>query len=292
MGQRFSGDAIFTQVRGMYASDFTNTEIWNLIRGAERKAPQPSGYGNRRYHNSLAPRPRPVSVAKESAVAAVERFLKGFRCDETDLWHASSWRPLEDWRMDSLMGFSGLFFDHENVNIVADHVEGRPVGTGQTMPRDEWMRYIRARGIPQCPAGAWFRFNPVTEKGSGKGGAVCDSDVTAYRFLLIESDKLPMELQLSFLGKLRFPIAALISSGGKSIHCLIRMDCAKADEYREQSAGILNMLRPYGFDPATGNPSRMARLPGITRRIGANDNGEQRLLFFSPDATHGERIFP
>jgi hypothetical protein len=290
VAQGFCGDAIFAQVRGMYGIDFKDPEIWSLIRGAERKNPQPNGHGNR-YHNSPAPRPaKPVTA--ESAAASVDRFLKSFRCDEADVWHASPWRPLEDWRMDALMVFAGLFYGDEHVNIVAEHVEGQPVGAGMTMPRDEWMRHFREYGAPQCPAGAWFRFNPVAEKGSGKGGAVCDSDVTAYRFLLIESDKLPMELQLSFLGKLRLPIAALISSGGKSIHCLIKMDCADADEYREQAARILKMLRPYGFDIANKNPSRMARLPGATRQIGANEGGEQRLLFFSPDAAHGDRIFP
>jgi len=290
VAQGFCVDAVFAQVRGMYGPDFKDAEIWNLIKGAEKKNPQPSGYGNR-YHNSPAPRPaQPVTA--ESATASVERFLKSFRCDEADLWHASPWRPLEDWRMDSLMVFAGLFYGHEYVNVVAEHEEGRPVGAGQTMPRDKWMRHFREHGAPQCPAGAWFRFNPVAEKGSGKGGAVCDSDVTAFRFLLIESDKLSMELQLSFLGKLRLPIAALISSGGKSIHCLIKMDCADADEYREQAARILKMLRPYGFDIANKNPSRMARLPGATRQIGANESGEQRLLFFSPEAAHGERIFP
>jgi hypothetical protein len=290
VAQGFCGDAVFVQIRRMYGPDFKDAEIWNLIKGAQRKNPSPSDYRNR-YHNSSAPQPaQPVTA--ESATAGVERFLKSFRCDEADVWHVSPWRPLEDWRMDSVMVFAGLFFGHEHVNIIADHVEGQPVGAGQTMPRDEWIRHFREHGAPQCSAGAWFRFNPVTEKGSGKGGAFCDADVTAYRFLLIESDKLSMELQLSFLGKLRLPIAALISSGGKSIHCLIKMDCADADEYREQAARILKMLRPYGFDVANKNPSRMARLPGATRQIGANEGGEQRLLFFSPDAAHGDRIFP
>jgi hypothetical protein len=291
IGNGLSPDAVFAEFRGKYDHTMPDSEIRSVVNWALSKNPQPSGYGHRRYLNSPAPRPAQPATA-DSATAAVERFLKSFRCDEADLFHASPWRPLEDWRVDSLMLFAGLFFGQEHVNIVAEHVEGQPVGAGQTMPRDEWMRYFRTHGLPQCPAGTWFRFNPVTEKGSGKGGAVCDSDVTAYRFLLVESDKLPMELQLSFLGKLRLPVAALISSGGKSIHCLIRMECTEADEYREQSGRILKMLRPYGFDTATGNASRMARLPGAIRQIGAKGDGEQRLLFFSPDAAHGERIFP
>jgi hypothetical protein len=116
--------------------------------------------------------------------------------------------------------------------------------------------------------------------------------VTAHRFALIESDKLPLGLQLSFYGKLRLPVAALYSSGGKSIHCLIKMDCANADEYREQVARILKMLLPYGFDSANKNPSRLSRLPGASREIGANESGEQRLIYLNPEPVEGERIFP
>jgi hypothetical protein len=287
IGNGLSPEAAFVELRGKYDSTVTDAEVYGVVEWALAKNPRPSGFRNR-----YLPAPRPVQpVTAESAVASVERFLKSFRCDEADMVHASPWRPLEEWRTDSLMVFAGLFFVHEKVNIISDHFEGKPVGAGRIMTREEWMRHFREYGAPQCPAGTWFRFNPVTEKGSGKGGAVCDSDVTAYRFLLIESDKLPMELQLSFLGKLRLPVAALLSSGGRSIHCLIKMDCTDADEYREQSGRILKMLRPYGFDPATGNASRMARLPGVTRQIGANESGEQRLLFFSPEAAHGERIF-
>jgi RecA-family ATPase len=101
-----------------------------------------------------------------------------------------------------------------------------------------------------------------------------------------------MELQLSFYGKLRLPIAALYASGGRSIHCLVKMDCADAGEYREQVARILKMLAPYGFDAANKNPSRLSRLPGASREIGANENGEQRLLYLNPEPVEGERIFP
>jgi hypothetical protein len=293
VAQGFCGEAIFAQIRGMYAADFKDTEIWHLIRGAVRRNPLPAGHDDHRYQTRSRPATarRSPPVTTEKAVAAAERFLRGFRCNEADFCDASPWRPLEDWRMDSLMVFAGLFYGEEHVNVVAEHVDGRPVGAGQTMLRDEWLRRFRDQGMPQCPAGAWFRFNPVREKGSGMGGAICDADVTSFRFMLLESDKLPMELQLSFLGKLRFPVAALISSGGKSVHCLIRMDCADRDKYREQSGRILDMLLPYGFDAANKNSSRMTRLPGVARQIGANANGEQRLLFFSPDAAHGEGIF-
>ena len=292
IGNGMAPQAVFAQLRAMYDATVTDAEIDSVIAWAVAKNPPPSGYGNRLQYNAPAPTPRPaLPVTPESASAAVGAFLKGFRCDEADLWHRSSWRPLEDWRMDSLMLFAGLFFGHENINVVTDHIEGKPVGAGQTMLRDDWLRQMREDGTPQSKAGAWFRFNPITEKGSGKAGAICDSDVTAFRFALLESDKLPMELQLSFFGKLRLPIAALYASGGKSIHCLVKMDCINADEYREQVARILKMLLPYGFDSANKNPSRLSRLPGASREIGAKGDGEQRLLYLNPEPV-AERIFP
>ena len=44
-------------------------------------------------------------------------------------------------------------------------------------------------------AGTWVRPNPVAAKtGSGKGGAVMDKDIAAPRFVLLESDTLPLHI--------------------------------------------------------------------------------------------------
>jgi hypothetical protein len=310
IGNGMAPQAVFAQLRAMYDPTVTDAEIESVIAWVVGKNPAPSGYGNRGY---LCDPARPaLPVTPESASAAVEEYLKGFpvdpaigkreneldkkgffRCDTADYYDRSLWRPLEDWRLDSLMLFAALFFGNEFINIVTKHTgKGKPDGIGRTKLRDDWMRDFRKNGIPQGPAGAWYRFNPTTKTGSGDKGGHTDDDVTAFRFMLIESDKLPMELQLSFFGKLRLPIAALYSSGGKSIHCLVKMDCTDADQYREQVARILNMLRPYGFDASNKNASRLSRLPGASREIGANENGEQRLLYLNPEPVEGERIFP
>jgi hypothetical protein len=49
---------------------------------------------------------------------------------------------------------------------------------------------------------------------------------------------------------------------------------------------MLALLRPLGFDPSTGNPSRMSRLPGAMR-----GEGRQRLLYLNPDASGVIPIF-
>jgi hypothetical protein len=271
VAQGFSGDAVFAQVRGIYAADFLDAEIWSLIRGAERKAPKHCGYAARPYHNSPSLRRAPITVA--SATAAVERFLKGFRCDEADLYHASPWRPLEDPEFDALPILAGLFHTDELVNVCVEH------GLGITKTRDDWMRSIRDKGVPSGSIGCMFRPNPMSATPSGDKGGWTDVDVTAHRFAVLESDILPLELQLAVIARLPLPIAAIIFSGGKSYHALVRVNAPDAVAYRKDVGRMLGLLRQLGFDPQTGNPSRMSRLPG-----GVRDDQQQRLLYLNPDA--------
>jgi hypothetical protein len=278
IGNGLSPEAVFAELRGKFPDrDVTDAEIIGVVKWACGKNPQPSGHGSR-YLNSAAPRPAPVTVA--SATAASERFLKGYRNDQADLFHVSPWRPLEDTAFDALPLLAGLFHSDDLVNICAEH------GVGITKTRDQWLAHIRDQGAPSGRIGCLFRFNPVNGTPSGENGGYTDADVTAYRFALIESDILPLELQLSVIARLPLPIAAIIFSGGKSFHALVRVDAPDAVEYRKDVGRMLALLRPLGFDQATSNPSRMSRLPGAMR-------GEhmQKLVYLNPDATGESPIF-
>ena len=278
IGNGLSPEAVFTELRGKYDHTVTDAEIRGVIKWALAKNPKPSGYGNR-YHNAPAFQPA-LPVTKESAIAAVGRFLKGFRCDVADLWHASPWRPLEDPAFDSLPLFAGLFHGEDLVNVCPEH------GAGITKSRNEWMADVRDHGAPSGSIGCMFRPNPVSGTPTGEKGGWTDKDITAHRFAVVESDLLPLDLQLSVIARLPLPVAAIIFSGGKSYHALIRVDAADAVEYRRDVGRMLALLRPLGFDQSTGNPSRMSRLPGATR-------GEelQRLIYLNPDASEALPIF-
>jgi hypothetical protein len=209
----FALEAVFVQLRSMYAADVSDREIHDLIAWAVTKDPSQCGYGRKvRASNvpSLHAPQKPERVATRRAIANAEKWLGSFRCDEADLWHVSPWRPLEDWRLDPLMLFAALYNKDEYVNVVTDFTieqkdggqKANPKGAGRTLLRDDWMRRIRDQGTPQSEAGAWVRPNPVKDHGSGKCGAVTNADVTSYRFCLLESDVLPVDLQLSFLARL------------------------------------------------------------------------------------------
>ena len=110
-------------------------------------------------------------------------------------------------------------------------------------------------------AGAWVRVNPLDGKG------VRDANVTDYRYVLIESDSLPVERQNALMRELELPIVTLTYTGGKSLHAVVRVDAKDRDEYRRRVAYIFDVCRKNGLDidKACRNPSRLSRLPGFER---------------------------
>ena len=118
------------------------------------------------------------------------------------------------------------------------------------------------------PAGAWIRFNPVD------GNGVKNENVTAFRYALIESDTLPIPEQDAMYRKLELPIAALVHSGGKSLHAIVHIDAKDFDEYRQRVSFLYEFLEKNGLevDKQNRNPSRLSRMPGVTR------NGNRQYL--------------
>ncbi len=109
--------------------------------------------------------------------------------------------------------------------------------------------------------GAWIRFNPLDGKG-------CKNDnVTDYRFALVESDHMELEKQNALIRELELPVAALVYSGGKSVHAIVRIEAASYEEYRKRVDYLYAVLKKNGMDVDTQNknPSRLSRMPGVTR---------------------------
>jgi hypothetical protein len=295
LGGGLEPEAVFVQLRSMYGADVNDREIRNLITWAITKNPQPCGfrlkarnYGATNFYRVT----KPERVTAEHAIANAEKWLGDFRCDGCDLWQLSPWRPLEDWRVDALMVFAALYDKNDFLNVVTDFTieqqkdgkqKANPQGAGKTLLRDDWMRSLRDHGAPQSEAGAWIRPNPVKRHGTGKNGASCDSDVTSYRFCLLESDDLPLDLQLSLWARLPLPIAAIIDSGGRSVHAWVMLNCSTAEEYQAKVNRIYTLLARFGLCPCNKNPSRLSRLPGAQRTIGKRGDGAQRLLYLDPE---------
>lgn len=110
-------------------------------------------------------------------------------------------------------------------------------------------------------AGAWIRVNPLDGKG------IKDENVTAYRYVLVESDSLPIEQQNALMHDLELPIVTLTYTGGKSLHAIVRVDASSREEYRQRVAYLFDVCEKNGLriDRNCKNPSRLTRLPGFQR---------------------------
>lgn len=118
-----------------------------------------------------------------------------------------------------------------------------------------------AIGTTNPKAGAWIRFNPVDGQG------VENRNVTRFTYALVESDEMPVEEQDFIYRKLQLPIAALVHSGGKSLHAIVRVDAKDAKEYAERVSFLYDFLGKHGLivDKNNRNPSRLSRMPGVMR---------------------------
>jgi regulatory protein RepA len=110
-------------------------------------------------------------------------------------------------------------------------------------------------------AGAWIRFNPLDGQGCS------DSNITSYRFALVESDDISVERQYAIYKELELPIAALVHSAGKSLHAVVRIEAPDFKEYQKRVDFLYDVCKRNGLaiDRKNRNPSRLSRLPGATR---------------------------
>ena len=249
-----------------------------------------SATDSRRYHawdcdkhwNSFNGAAQPITQAYIFKLAKDNGWRKYDGNDETLEWDgvieydgdtpdAPKWNPVEDFKR----YLRALYQPDEYVSWVTEAKQDedgkwKPAGKGtywktcaDTLKQlDKHPDDIAATiGDYDHEAGAWIRFNPM----SGEG--VNNSNVTAFRFALVESDTMALDAQYRMYRKLNLPIAAMVTSGGKSIHAIVHIDAANAAEYRDRVEMLYTILANKGMvvDTQNKNPSRLSRLPGCIR---------------------------
>lgn len=139
------------------------------------------------------------------------------------------------------------------------------------------------------PVPPHFIPNPLTGREhplpGGKLSKRGDSAVAGFLYAVAEFDGLSKPEQLAFWWGFRTaPIVALIDSGGKSVHAILRVECETRADWEREIEGKLfpRVLVPLGCDPQCRNEARLSRLPGHYR---AEKGAWQRLLYLNPEGT-------
>lgn len=119
----------------------------------------------------------------------------------------------------------------------------------------------KAFGSYDKKGGAWIRFNALDGKG------VKNDNVVEFKYALIESDNMDLSTQLAVIKELKLPCAAIMYSGGKSVHAIVHIDAHSYSEYRSRVEHLFKICEKNGLslDKQNKNPSRLSRLPGCYR---------------------------
>lgn len=158
------------------------------------------------------------------------------------------------------------------------------------------------------PEGVWFLPQPVcgemrpNPEGKERIDGTAPTSrrtwrcVEDFRYLLIESDVAEPRAWLGFIVQVPLRIEALYTSGGRSIHALVRVDCRTKEEWDEEKRQLLPFLLGcvmVGGDRGTWSAVRLSRLPGTYREGKEGDDGRyrrfdrpklQKLLYLRPSA--------
>lgn len=152
------------------------------------------------------------------------------------------------------------------------------------------------------PEGVWFLNQPITgewrinhaaSKGDDHRWSRRHGDcVTSWRYLVLESDVAAPDLWLRALVLLPLPIAAIYTSGGKSIHALVRVDADDKPTFDALRDELVQVVCPLGADAAAMTAVRLSRLPGMMRHGRKDKEGTlhrydrpnlQRLVWLNPE---------
>ena len=192
--------------------------------------------------------------------------------EESDV-HIPKSYPLEQRKQDIVTYLTTLFEPEEYVGYVVNTFalpDGKQSPTMGNYSRTVQQILDGINGTTQLEnvfgtfnkeMGAWIRFNPIDGKG------VKNDNVTAFRYMLLESDNISLGKQKAILEQLELPIAAMVFSGGKSIHAIVKVDAYSYEEYRKRVDFIYSIAQKNGFKPdkKNRNPSRLSRMPGVMR---------------------------
>ena len=239
-------------------------------------------------------RPRPVNreaVPPFPGREVLNRLIEDASvCSEVDLWEDSRIRiDCPPGPGDACLILEHLYQPHEHIFV------GEPKHTA-VRTVSEVLAETKAAGSVPWPHIAPNPFTGQYHKTrDARWSRRCDSAVAAYRFALIEFDEMSREHQVCFWSSVvankLLPVAALIDSGGKSIHGWIRVDLPDHQAWDREVRSCMydrhtGIMTRMGADPACKNPARLSRLPGHFRR----EKGRyQRLLYLDPDARTARR---
>ncbi|HRQ87534.1 MAG TPA: hypothetical protein PLA50_01980 [Bacteroidia bacterium] len=295
---------LLAEYNGRCDSPWSERELEHKLQQADKtQDPQPRGYlvgkgkierGSGGEGSVSEPRtdyrpPRPKPQYDERRL----REFAGEWAKEVDLlWLAN--RSTVDPAMVTTEDFLGMLYGSREKVLAFSQVNGKgvPWTQGEAIWPDE-----EPPSTGRC--GVWFLAQPVSGEfvpnpRTGKESRRSEESVLRWPFLVLESDDAPLREWMGALARLPLRIAAIYTSGGRSVHALVRVDAVTKphwdDLVKRQMQPGLKFLILNGADPGVFSAVRLTRLPGAFRE-GKMKEGRwlrfprpelQKLLYVNP----------
>lgn len=252
---------------------WTEKELWHKLRQADKTSSK-RGRGwlarcsdwqpgeDWKKANNLTD----IAPAKPQYDAAKLARFAGAWAGQVDLVWLANRSAMDPATVSADLFLRTLYGDGEKVAVLTEEFAGT-IGRGLTMWPDT---APPERGPEPKPCGVWFFAQPVDGKyhpGDEDGKTSCRNyrAVMAWRYLVIESDSAPTRQWLGAVAQLPLRIAALYTSGGRSVHALVRVDAPTKAEWDAERDRMKTPLTVLGADPKTLTAVRLTRLPGCLR---------------------------
>ena len=253
---------------------------------------------------AAVPRPAKGPKRPEFDSARLARFAEGCREQVGRRWlyERSPMAPM--WGVGQGIGlaFLSALYDPDEVVLVFDNFFSQgdfafsaDRGTFR-LSQDPRARGVRSALPAGGEKGVWYLTNPVTGKWSPKRGGRegqpsvlgrrHEGCVTSWRYAVLESDDAPAALWLRALALLDLRVAAIYTSGSRSIHALVRVDAASKLDFDQCRDLLVRVLCPLGADGGAISGVRLSRLPGCAR----GPRGRQELLYLDPAPQWGRLV--
>lgn len=270
---------------------------------------QPSQHPRGYMVGDDVPRYPNAETKKEKGIVPEREVRKKVEFDAAELKAiAAPWRGVADlvWLANrsavdpatvSHTDFLSLLYQKgERVLVFTDYFS-----QGQALWPDDAVANTGREGVWFLPAPVDGEYHPnprSLDKDTGKArmSRRSEESVRSYRYLLLESDKADMRDWLGFIVQAPLRIEAIYTSGGRSIHVLVRVDCSTKGQWDEAKRELMPFLMGtvmLGGDRGVLSGVRLSRLPGCYREGKYDDQDRytrfprpklQKLLYVRPAA--------
>jgi hypothetical protein len=164
--------------------------------------------------------------------------------------------PEENWRLDLKKLLTSLFSPEESFAINRSLTGRSSIQKVKDALKAD-VDFVKTIRFLDGDSGAWLRVNPTLGDR--------ESDLSSYRYVLIQNTSLELGKQLAYFRALNLPCAALVNCCGETIQAWVKIDANNSEEYEKRVCFLVETLKSSGFEVNSfeGDPLALAALPGI-----------------------------